>query len=335
MRKQLKYATTMINREKNSCSIPCNLCRSIHINELCLKDRNGNYLRTVICVKCGLIWSDPRPSEEKIKNFYSKEYRKEYKKILKPKLKHIYRDANEAIKRFCFFKEILRDNYNILDIGSGSGVFVYTMRKLGYNTSGIEPDEGHVLFSKEKLQLPVTTGFIQDVQGREVYDLITLHHVLEHLVDPLRELKKIWLLLKDNGYLVVEVPNAEDIKQSPKNRYHKAHICTFNPKTLETLGLKAGFEIHKKAIAPLNGNISIIFKKLETIPLITGEIAGNCQEITKTLNKHTTFHHFITPVPYLKFLKNVFRAIHEQIAIKNLKDSKDIIDSVLSKETMR
>lgn len=101
---QKELMTNRIEKKSTECTIPCNLCGSLSVETLSLKDRNGYYLRTVICKKCGLIWSDPRPAEENIKKFYLKEYRKEYKGITRPKKKHIYRDSKEAIKRYSFFK---------------------------------------------------------------------------------------------------------------------------------------------------------------------------------------------------------------------------------------
>ena len=317
-------------QHNTACSIPCNLCGSTTVEVLSLKDRNGDYLRTVICEKCGLIWSDPRPTDEKIKEFYSTEYRKEYKGIIKPKKKHVYRDAKEAIKRFNYFKEILSEEDTILDIGAGNGVFVYSLRKLGYNAKGIEPDESHAQYAREELQIPVSTGFAQEINDEESFNVITLNHVLEHLTDPLKELKNISRILKKNGYLVVDVPNAEDIKQDPKNRYHKAHIYTFNPETLVALGKRAGFNVVKKTIGPLNGNIAIIFQKNSEPSDFSGELDGNYSRITKILKKHTTFHHFISPIPYMKIFVNALDAIGEQVAIRKFNNDTNIIDTVVS-----
>ena len=315
---------------KAQCSIPCNLCSSSIVETLSLKDRKGDYLRTVICRECGLIWSDPRLADEKIKEFYSKEYRKEYKGITKPKKKHLYRDAREAIKRYNFFKKILKKEDSLLDIGAGNGVFVYSLQKLGYNAKGIEPDESHARYAREELQIPVATGFAQEINYKETFNLISLHHVLEHLTNPLDELKNIYGILKENGYLAVEVPNAEDIKQDPKNRYHKAHIYTFNPETLIALGKRAGFHVFKKAIAPLNGNISVIFQKNSGIFGDPVKLDGNFLKITRILKSHTNFRYFTSFVPYKKVAANILMAVKEQVAIRKYDNGKDIIESVVS-----
>ncbi|UCG57831.1 MAG: methyltransferase domain-containing protein [Phycisphaerales bacterium] len=312
-----------------TCSIPCNLCGSTDVEELALRDRNGNYLRTVICKICGSIWTDPRPKGEDIEKFYSKEYRLEYKGIHRPKPKHIYREVIGALRRFDFMKEVIRKNDLILDIGSGSGVFVYTLRKLGYDASGIEPDQGYAGYAAEVLQVPVKVAFVQDIDTSDSVNIVTMHHVLEHLEDPYGAVCKVHSLLKDKGFLIIDVPNAENIRQDPHNRYHKAHLYTFNPETIECLGSKAGFNVHKISVEPYNGNISAIFQQSDVPGTVDGKLPGNYDKITKILDAHTTLRHFTTLTPYKKFLANTIKAIQEQMIARKFGSAKDIIDSIV------
>jgi SAM-dependent methyltransferase len=318
-----------VENNGKGCSIPCNLCGASDIEELSHQDRNGKYLRTVICRCCGLIWTDPRPRGKDIKGFYSKEYRREYKGIYEPKLKHIYRDANEALRRYDLMKEVITKDDVIFDVGSGSGVFIYVCRKLGCDASGIEPDVGHAKYSIGKLGVPAKIAFVEDIRASNSFNIITMHHVLEHMEDPFSILRMTRDLLKKDGFLIIELPNAEDIKQDPHNRYHKAHLYTFNPETLECMGKKAGFNIYKKSVAPYNGNISIIFQKSNTLYQISGDLPGNFEKITGILDKHTTLYHFATSIPYKKFLANAKKAIHEHIFIKRFIHGKDIVDSII------
>ncbi|MBU2495107.1 MAG: class I SAM-dependent methyltransferase [Candidatus Omnitrophota bacterium] len=318
--------------EKESCSIPCNLCGSASIRTLSLKDRNRKYLRTIICKKCGLIWIDPRSSGKEIRKFYAEEYRREYKGADKPKLKHLYRDVDKAVRRYHYLKDIIRKDDLILDVGSGTGVFVYTLCSLGFNACGIEPDEGYAKYSVEELNVPVRIVFVQDVKSDSSFNIITIHHVLEHTENPCEILKKAWTLLKENGFLVIEVPNAEDIQQDPYNRYHKAHLYTFNPETLEGLGRKAGFQVYKALTAPYGRNITTIFKKEGNPGKISGEITGNYEKITKTLNKYNTRRHFRTITPYKFFFTNTLKTVWEQIEIRKYRGGKEMVDSVLKKE---
>ena len=312
------------------CTIPCNLCTSVSVETLSLRDRKGKYLRTVICRKCGLIWSDPRPDDTAVLSFYSKHYRKEYKGITAPKKKHVYRDAKSAMKRYAFFKDILKTGNRLIDIGAGNGIFVYCMRKMGFNAEGVSPDEGFSRYAREALDLPVLTGFAKDIDKKNYYRFVTLHHVLEHMTDPLAELKNIWEMLQNDGFLYVSVPNAEDVMQDPGHRYHKAHIYTFNPETLTALGQKAGFELLRLETAPCNGNISVLFKKKNGPLESPVHLDGNYSKIVNILNNHTTLRHFASAVPYKKALMSMWTAVIERLNIGKFSDDREMIDTVVS-----
>ena len=311
------------------CHIPCNLCGSKDIEVLSLRDRQLQFLRTVICKKCGLIWSDPRPSEEDIRNFYSDKYRKEYKGIYHPKLKHIYRDAKQAVRRFCFLKSVLKKHHKILDIGCGTGVFVYTLRSLGFNGFGIEPDKYYAAYAAGELKIPVTRSFLQDIEVETTYDVVTMFHVLEHTENPSAILTKIWNLLKIEGFLILEVPNAEDTWQGPHRRYHKAHLYTFNPETIQAIGEKNRFTVHKISVAPYHGNITVIFQKQEKAKIVIEKLAGNYDKIKNILNKNDLLYHFRTSVPYKKFCQNIISAVWEQIVVRKYTTGKELVDSVI------
>src|SRR5215210_3503977 len=131
----------------SSCSVPCNLCGSREVEEIGQLDRNRKPLRTVICQRCGLVWTDPRPREEEIVNFYTEDYRLEYKGAYQPRLKHVYRAGRGAIDRYQRIKDLLNPEHNILDIGAGGGEFVYVMRRLGFDARGIEPNRGYAAYA--------------------------------------------------------------------------------------------------------------------------------------------------------------------------------------------
>jgi len=61
----------------SECPIPCNLCGDVDVEEVGSRDRDGRPLRTTICRRCGLVWSNPRPGEEEVRRYYSREYRLE------------------------------------------------------------------------------------------------------------------------------------------------------------------------------------------------------------------------------------------------------------------
>jgi len=92
----------------------------------------------------------------------------------------------------------------LLDFGCGAGGFVGLMRKLGWVAVGYDP----VALGHRTLHDCVAANHIAD-QPILKFDVITAWHVIEHLTDPLAELRSMGEYLVEGGELVVEVPHAK------------------------------------------------------------------------------------------------------------------------------
>jgi SAM-dependent methyltransferase len=81
----------------------------------------------------------------------------------------------------------------------------------------------------------------------ERFDLVTLTHVLEHLLNPISVLERLRHALAD-GVLLVEVPNADDrLLKAWGGRYRPLcpgdHVSFFSESSLTTLLSAAGFDV--------------------------------------------------------------------------------------------
>ena len=218
---------------------PCNLCGAREAEDLARLDRHGKPLRTVICRKCGLVWSDPVPSEEALKKFYAEEYRLQYKGISRPTPEHVYRAGRVAAHRLRHLKKLLKPGSVVVDVGSGGGEFVYLMRRLDFDARGVQPHEGYARYAQEELGIPLHLGFAREVRLPPAScHLVTLYHALEHMASPSEVLEHVREWLEPRGWLVIEVPNVEATCQSPGHRFHRAHLYSFNPASLRRLGEK-------------------------------------------------------------------------------------------------
>jgi 2-polyprenyl-3-methyl-5-hydroxy-6-metoxy-1,4-benzoquinol methylase len=310
------------------CSIPCNLCGGTVVDEVSLKDRDGGFLRTVICTKCGLVWSDPRPIKEGVAEFYRKDYRLSYKGAYSPSLKHVYRAGKIAEKRFLFLRDPLRPESRILDVGASSGEFVYFLRKLGYDARGIEPNEGYGTYARDELGLPIDIGLVQDFElGEESLDVVTMHHVFEHLEDPAGTLGQIRQALAPDGIVMIEVPNVEGRSSAPGNRFHAAHLYNFNKETLEGISRGAGFEILKTEIPTDGGVLTTLLRKTD-VPVNADVPQGNFPKVKRVLDTHTTLSHFTSKYPYLRPLQKLRSNLRESSAVKNAVSGKDVLDAI-------
>jgi 2-polyprenyl-3-methyl-5-hydroxy-6-metoxy-1,4-benzoquinol methylase len=141
----------------------------------------------------------------------------------------------------------LIENKSILDFGCGTGGFLLFARGVSSRVVGIEIESRLQLrFQKEGLDV---FSNIDEVTGD--FDIITLFHVLEHVPDPVTLLKQLAEKLNKAGYLIVEVPNANDALLSLyKNKsfsnftYWSCHLFLFTDATLSMVAKKAGLALN-------------------------------------------------------------------------------------------
>jgi len=107
--------------------------------------------------------------------------------------------------------EDLTDCEHILEIGSGSGVFIARARaEKGLNIQGIETNV-EAVNSAQHLGLPVESIDLRETAFRRpgYYDAVCVFQVLEHVSKPKEFLESCCELLKRGGRLLVGLPNAE------------------------------------------------------------------------------------------------------------------------------
>lgn len=108
---------------------------------------------------------------------------------------------------------------SILDIGAGTGDFLSLCKKRGWNISGVEVDAGaRTLASQKGIDLIHNLSEVKDT-----YDVITLWHVLEHLPDLPRVIRKLNALLRPGGTLVIAVPNYKSFDATYYKEYWAAY----------------------------------------------------------------------------------------------------------------
>ncbi|PQB05468.1 class I SAM-dependent methyltransferase [Aureitalea marina] len=92
----------------------------------------------------------------------------------------------------------------LLDIGCGTGDFLYFANRSGWNATGVEPDSGARSLALDK-SLDVRSQWADLDEPK--YDVITMWHVLEHIPELEACCKKLVDLLKPGGTLIIAVPN--------------------------------------------------------------------------------------------------------------------------------
>ena len=314
----------------SECPVPCNLCGGIEIDVVGDRDRDGHPLRTTICRRCGLVWSNPRPGEAEVRRYYSRQYRLDYKGQSTPSLRHIARSGRGALNRYREIAPYLASGDRILDAGAGGGEVVYVLRRYGFDAVGLEPDEQYARHAREALGVPVQTGFVQDATfSAGTFNAITMYHALEHVEDPSAILSRVRSWLVDAGVLLVEVPNVEAACISPAHRFHFAHFYNFNRATLEALGRKAGFEPVRIHTSSDGGNLTAVFRASSCGPLQIDP--ANYARVAAAVREHTLATYYCSPYPYIGPLGRLRTYLADRRAAAGCVTAKQVLDRLINR----
>lgn len=139
----------------------------------------------------------------------------------------------------------------LLDIGCGNGRYLSALQKLGWQTYGIEQNPGSSEYARTELRLNVESGDLLNYKYQDkFFDVITMWHSLEHLYEPIPTLKEVKRILKDDGMLVIAVPNVNSFaaKVFKENWYQlevPIHLIAFSPDSITGMLDSAGFKVNK------------------------------------------------------------------------------------------
>jgi len=135
--------------------------------------------------------------------------------------------AYGLVKRFTLQRKVallnrlLPNHGTLLDIGAGTGDFLITAKLHEWQVTGVEPNP---LARKNALNKGIILNETLQQLPKNKYDIITLWHVLEHLPNLNKQITDITKLLKNNGFLIVAVPNYK----SYDAHYYKEHWAAYD-----------------------------------------------------------------------------------------------------------
>jgi hypothetical protein len=162
------------------------------------------------CSQCGFYWTNPI---FRFYRFYDFLYEGSglTTNILKGKRLKQAIDENfkNSGKDYSFYLDRLEKNTEgkeLLEFGSSWGYFLYQARKRNFTVTGIEISKKRREFGIENFEVKIFPSMDSLISQGKKFDIIVTFHTLEHLTYLGDIFKKFYMLLKDNGILVIEVP---------------------------------------------------------------------------------------------------------------------------------
>lgn len=159
-----------------------------------------------------------------------------------------------ATERFQYIETYFHTDQSVLEIGAAAGSFLSVLLSHGIAGSrlyAVEPCTTHRQHLDQFLQVR-TAKAIEEIPSGELFDIICLFHVFEHIIDNRAFLASVAKHLKKKGKIIIEVPSSTDPlltvykSKSFKDFYFQpVHPFVYNPKSLSHIIEAGGFQIEK------------------------------------------------------------------------------------------
>jgi SAM-dependent methyltransferase len=199
----------------------------------------GDDFQVFVCKQCGGAFTTPMP--QNLERYYPASYRD-------------YRPWSRRIFEFMYRLQTRRWSRNLgapgfaLEIGCGHGWMLNALRSHGWRVCGTERNPASARFATKELHLPVVVGDLSALHATPTFDLMIMHHVLEHLPNPQGMLRQCAERLNDSGTLIVAVPNRASwqFRASGAQWFHldvPRHLSHFTPACLERICASAGLRV--------------------------------------------------------------------------------------------
>lgn len=212
----------------------CLLCGSTTL--LPLRDYELAYL--VKCSACSFVFSGRKPTAQELTTYY-RGYPRDT--TLSSVTRSRYLDLLKSLEKY-------RKSNNLLDIGCGDGHFLTVAKERGWKVYGTEYTDEAVAIG-EKKGITMRKGRLSDISfGPEFFDVVTSFEVIEHINDPLDEVKTIHGLLRPGGCCYITTPNFNSLSRHLLGSgwnviCYPEHLCYFTNRTIVQPFRRLGFRL--------------------------------------------------------------------------------------------
>jgi 2-polyprenyl-3-methyl-5-hydroxy-6-metoxy-1,4-benzoquinol methylase len=246
----------------------CNQCGKSEAHLLFVK---GGY-NLVRCAGCGLAYIDNPPTPERLSEIYSASAN--YHDELHDPQSAAFARMSGVAQRHLDIVRKRSSGGRLLDVGCSTGLFLDKAHQAGFDGTGVEFSAESAGFARAQFGLSVTTGSIHDITNvRDSFDIVTMFDVIEHVPDPIADMRVAYDLLKPGGLFILSTPNIDGL--FPRLSYPLAkmlaywphpepphHLYQFSVRTLGGMLRKSGFAVGE--VDHLNIDLSYSFGTLRT-----------------------------------------------------------------------
>lgn len=189
-----------------------------------------------------MLETRPQPTLEKLQDYYkSEDYisHTDSKRNLFEKVYHQIRRISLK-RKLKLINSFDLESSKLLDIGCGTGDFLQLAGGTKWKIAGIEPNEKARALANIKTKDAVFDVDQLQKWDSNIFDVITLWHVLEHLPKLKAYVSILKSLLKPDGVMIIAVPNYKSFDASHYKEFWAAydvprHLWHFSQNSISTL----------------------------------------------------------------------------------------------------
>ncbi len=211
-------------------------------------EKNG--FRYVECSHCETVYTNPRPEEQLLGEFYaSSQLYSFWNHFIFPaseetRRKKIFVPRAQKVHEYC--RECGITNGTLLEIGAAFGIFCEEINKLDLfrRIIALEPTPDLAATCREK-GFEVIENTIESLSEEDFADVVVAFEVIEHVFSPQKFLEICHRILRQDGLLILTCPNVKGfdlltLRERSRSFDHE-HLNYFHPRSLSLLLEKNGF----------------------------------------------------------------------------------------------
>lgn len=236
--RELRHRPQAYVAPSGTVAVRCPVCGSAAESAVDDRTVEGRRVRNVQCLRCGHVYLSPRESAAVYDAYYRVGFSENCNSVTGDADPAALAASAEAKtdRIFRFLEPELRPGMRVLEIGSGYGNLLARIRqRTGAEVTGIEPDPVGPVVARAAFGLEIVrqtlAEFLAGWDGRQ-FDLILMHHVLEHFLEPDEVGEALGRLLAPGGRVYIGVPNVAAMTFTKRLFFRFPHVSNFTPYTL-------------------------------------------------------------------------------------------------------
>ena len=231
----------------------------------------------VYCPDCALVFRFPMPSDAQIDKIYRHRYSK---KNISTNATNMNSPEYSLSNHVKLIRTWGKPGEKVLDFGAGTGLFTSYLKMEGFLVEGVEFSKKAIDYAMKRYGLKFF-GSLNELKAEtaQLFDIITMIEVIEHLKNPYYILERLYPILKPGGTIYISTPNRNGINAClNRNEWREAkkpfHLVLFNKQSLTKMLADTGFTAIRQIrfsplTSPLLKNI-VLHRILQAIGLFGG-----------------------------------------------------------------